>query len=85
MVYSGCENNLENNIEADDNVQEMNNIFDQKFKYLSKGCQTYVFQSEDKKYVIKFIRYHRYRTGDPHRKAPQGSRVPPDFLSFHTP
>jgi hypothetical protein len=40
---------------------EKNNIFDQKFKYLSKGCQTYVFESEDKNYVIKFIRYHRYK------------------------
>ncbi len=40
---------------------EINQIFDQKFKYLSKGCQTYVFKSLDDKYVLKFIRYHRYK------------------------
>lgn len=45
---------------ADDNFNEASKIFNQKFKYLSKGCQTYVFESEDSKYVIKFIRYHRY-------------------------
>jgi len=39
---------------------EINDILDQKFRYLSKGCQTYVFESEDKNYVIKFVRYHRY-------------------------
>jgi hypothetical protein len=36
-------------------------IFDQKFYYLDKGCQAYVFQSEDKKYVLKLMRYHRYK------------------------
>jgi hypothetical protein len=37
------------------------NILNQTFTYLDKGSQTYVFLSEDKKYVIKFIRYSRYR------------------------
>lgn len=37
-------------------------IFNQKFYYLGKGCQVYVFESEDKKYVIKFLRHHRYKT-----------------------
>ncbi|MBN2479933.1 MAG: hypothetical protein JXA94_06870 [Parachlamydiales bacterium] len=36
-------------------------IFNQKFSYLSKGCQTYVFESEDKNYVLKFVRYKRYK------------------------
>lgn len=40
---------------------ELKKIFDQKFKYLSKGCQTYVFESLDKTHVIKFVRYHRYK------------------------
>jgi hypothetical protein len=49
------------NIVVEDNFFEVENILNQKFKYLSKGCQTYVFQSEDKKYVLKFIRYQRYK------------------------
>ncbi|KKL98156.1 MAG: hypothetical protein KR126chlam4_00912 [Candidatus Anoxychlamydiales bacterium] len=40
---------------------EISKIFNQKFKYLSKGCQTYVFKSLDDRYVLKFIRYHRYK------------------------
>ncbi|KPK32560.1 MAG: hypothetical protein AMS24_03885 [Chlamydiae bacterium SM23_39] len=36
-------------------------ILNQKFFYLSKGRQCFVFESEDKKYVLKFIRYHKYR------------------------
>jgi len=40
---------------------EILKILDQKFKYLSKGCQTYVFKSLDDKYVLKFVRYHRYK------------------------
>lgn len=40
---------------------DLQKIFDQKFKYLSKGCQTYVFESLDKTHVIKFVRYHRYQ------------------------
>lgn len=54
-------NNLsEECFDSRDNFYEIDKIFDQKFKYLAKGCQTYVFESEDKNYVIKFIRYHRY-------------------------
>lgn len=41
---------------------EINKILDQQFNYLSKGCQTYVFESQDKNYVIKFVRFHRYKT-----------------------
>ena len=44
-------NNIEDPIEK---------ILNQKFKYFSKGCQTYVFESLDKNYVLKFIRYNRY-------------------------
>ena len=40
---------------------EIDEILDQKFKYLSKGCQTYVFESFDQNYVIKFVRFHRYK------------------------
>ncbi len=37
-------------------------ILNQPFHYLGKGCQSYVFASEDGKYVLKFFKYHRYRT-----------------------
>jgi hypothetical protein len=39
------------------NVKE---ILDQKFTYLSKGRQVYVFESDDQKYVIKFFRNNKY-------------------------
>ncbi|MBN1915053.1 MAG: hypothetical protein JW769_04115 [Parachlamydiales bacterium] len=41
--------------------KEIMAILDQPFHYLGKGCQVYVFASQDQKYVIKFIRYHKYR------------------------
>ena len=37
-------------------------ILDQKFSYLGKGCQSYVFLSQDGKYVLKFFKYQRFRT-----------------------
>lgn len=36
-------------------------ILKQPFFYLNKGCQAYVFESQDKKYVLKFVRFHKYR------------------------
>lgn len=36
-------------------------IFDQEFKFIDKGCQVFVFESADGKYVIKFLRHHRYK------------------------
>lgn len=37
------------------------NILKQPFKYLSKGGQSYVFASEDGKYVLKLFRYDQCR------------------------
>lgn len=37
------------------------NILSQKFIYLSKGSQSYVFLSEDGKFVLKFFKYNRLR------------------------
>ncbi len=37
-----------------------NAILDQKFTYLGKGCQSYVFASDDGKYVLKFFKYQRF-------------------------
>jgi hypothetical protein len=34
---------------------------DQPYYYLGKGCQSYVFASQDGEYVIKFFKYQRYR------------------------
>ncbi len=39
-----------------------NRILSQRFKYMDKGCQSYVFVSEDGKYVLKFIKHQRFRT-----------------------
>jgi hypothetical protein len=36
-------------------------ILSQPFHYLGKGCQSYVFLSEDKTHVIKFLKYQRFR------------------------
>lgn len=40
----------------------VDSILSQKFSYLGKGCQSYVFLSEDGNYVIKFFKYQRFRT-----------------------
>lgn len=40
---------------------EIDKALDQPYTYLGKGCQSYVFASEDGKYVIKFFKYQRYR------------------------
>lgn len=41
--------------------ETVRDILDQEFVYLGKGRQSYVFESSDKKYVIKFIKYHKYK------------------------
>ena len=42
-------------------LAEVQKILDQPFRYLGKGCQSYVFLSADKQYVIKFLKYQRFR------------------------
>lgn len=41
--------------------ERVNQILAQKFSYLGKGCQSYVFLSEDGEYVLKFVKYQRFR------------------------
>jgi hypothetical protein len=41
--------------------EELEKALGQSYRYLGKGCQSYVFLSEDGKYVIKFFKYQRYR------------------------
>lgn len=33
----------------------------QEYSYLGKGCQSYVFESRDGEYVIKFVKFQRFR------------------------
>lgn len=46
---------------SDNEKKTIQDILSQKFTYLGKGCQSYVFQSEDGKYVIKFLKYQRFK------------------------
>lgn len=39
----------------------VNSILTQEFTYLGKGCQSYVFLSQDGHYVIKFFKYQRFK------------------------
>jgi len=41
--------------------QTVRTLLNQKFTYLGKGCQAYVFSSADGNYVLKFFKYQRYR------------------------
>lgn len=40
---------------------QLKQILSQNFRYLGKGCQSYVFASEDGNYVLKFVKYQRFR------------------------
>ena len=42
-------------------IEEFDLAVNQPYHYLEKGCQSYVFASEDNRYVIKFFKYQRYR------------------------
>jgi len=41
--------------------QELEKVFTQRFKYLSCGGQSFVFVSENNKYVIKFFKHRHFR------------------------
>ncbi len=40
-------------------TEEIEGILKQPFTYLNRGSQLYVFESQDKKYVLKLFRYNR--------------------------
>ncbi len=44
-----------------DEQNELEKALHQPYHYLGKGCQAYVFASEDGQYVVKFFKYQRYR------------------------
>jgi len=41
--------------------EELDQALTQPYFYLGKGCQSYVFASEDGRFVVKFFKYQRYR------------------------
>ena len=41
--------------------KDLGKILNQKYKFLSKGRQSFVFVSDDNRYVLKLFRFHRYR------------------------
>lgn len=41
--------------------KQLDKALSQSYSYLGKGCQSYVFESQDGKYVIKFFKYQRFR------------------------
>jgi len=41
--------------------EEVAALLDQHFYYIGKGSQCYVFESEDKQFILKFFRQDRYR------------------------
>ena len=45
-----------------DNMERIQKILGQSWRYLGKGCQSYVFESDDGQYVMKFFKYQRFRT-----------------------
>lgn len=48
-------------VKAPVNMEYLKEITNQPFTYLDKGHQSYVFESADKKWVIKFPKLQRYR------------------------
>ncbi|MDP1880669.1 MAG: hypothetical protein Q8K60_06995 [Parachlamydiaceae bacterium] len=46
---------------TDEEKNHLTYILDQPFHYLGKGAQSYVFSSEDDKYVIKFFKFKNLR------------------------
>ncbi len=46
---------------AEEDQESVNHILNQKFSYLAKGAQCHVFESADRKWVLKFMRYNHMR------------------------
>lgn len=50
---------------ADGDKAEIEKMFSRPFRYLSKGTQSYVFESEDGQYVIKFLKQKHLNMAKP--------------------
>lgn len=46
---------------SEEEEELLHSILDQKFTYYSKGSQAYVFISEDKKFILKFLKQNKLR------------------------
>lgn len=46
---------------AEGDKKAVEKILAQDFHYLGKGCQSYVFASDDGQYVLKFFKYQRFK------------------------
>lgn len=46
---------------AENEKTELEKALKQPYRYLGKGCQSYVFISQDGEFVIKFFKYQRFR------------------------
>lgn len=46
---------------AEQQLTQVQQVLAQEYHYLGKGCQAYVFASSDDKYIIKFLKYQRFR------------------------
>lgn len=44
-----------------DELANVKHILDQRYSYMAKGHQSYVFLSEDGQYVVKFLKFKRYQ------------------------
>jgi len=80
-------------IVSDIDSEEVKHILDKEFFYLGRGRQCFVFESEDKDYVIKFLNYRRFNlplmlnlfTFIPHLKKiaeKRSLRLQPSFISY---
>jgi hypothetical protein len=49
-------------IKMTSDVNEIKNILSQKFHYLTRGRECFIFESNDKKYILKFFDSTRYYT-----------------------
>lgn len=47
--------------QSQEEASKLEAILQQPYHYLGKGCQSYVFASEDGRYVLKFFKYQRFR------------------------
>ena len=56
------QNSLKWQLDADVNLEETKEVLSQNFHYLTRGRECFIFESADKKYVLKFFDSSRYYT-----------------------
>ena len=60
----------------EEDLQILDQAFNQNYFYIASGSQSFVFESEDQRYVIKFFKHKRWRL------SPLLSKIPlPPFLN----